>query len=368
MDDVLARAARDPVGALRNRAEASGRELGLAFSSYFPLEVADALDLEGAWLPNLTAAEYPAADAELQSFVCNPVRAAVEVVLTAGLPVGLLATTTGCDARLAMGSVFRQERVSAPTVMLRLPVTVGTQASLRHAERALIAFCEEARQALNRGLDFERLRAACLKRQAVRQRVADLLDRMGDEVSAVRAYEAALASQVLHPAVVLDALDRDAPGSRLPRSGVRVLVSGSSLPSLRTIEDLESLGAVVVADDTCTGSRAASRFVQVPDGGEEDLLRAIAHSLVERPSHGPVMVEPGRARVERVVALARRREARAVVFLRHKFCDPHAFEVPALRRALEEAQVTCLDLEVDREPGLSARDRTRVETMLEALA
>lgn len=364
MDDVLTRAARDPVGALRERAEASGRELGLAFSSYFPLEVADAFDLEGAWLPNWTAPDYPAADAELQAFVCNPVRAAVEAVLAAGLPLGLLATTTGCDARLAMGGVFRQERVSAPTVMLRLPVAVGTEASRHQAERALRAFCDEAREALGHGLDEDLLREACAARQTVRERVADLLDRMGDSVPAVRAYRAALASQVLAPGVVLDALDSAPRDSDPIARGVRVLVSASSLPSLQMIEDLESLGAVVVGDDTCTGTRAASRRVTPGD----DLLGAVARSLVERPSHGPVMVEPGRARVDRVVDLARRREARAVVFLRHKFCDPHAFEVPVLRRALEEAGIACLDLEVDREPGLSARDRMRVETLVEGLS
>lgn len=364
MDDLLSRTARDPVGALRERVEASGRDLGLAFSSYFPLEVADAFDLEGAWLPNLTAPDYPAADAELQSFVCNPVRAAVEAVLTAGLPIGLLATTTGCDARLAMGGVFRQERVPAPTVMLRLPVAVGTEASARQAERALRAFCDEARDVLGRGLDEDALRAACEARQTVRERVADLLDRMGDSVPAVQAYGAALASQVLAPGAVLEALDSSRLEGGAVGSGVRVLVSGSSLPSLQAIEDLESLGAVVVADDTCTGTRAASRRVAPGD----DLLASIARSLVERPSHGPVMVEAGRARVDRVVALARRREARAAVFLCHKFCDPHAFEVPVLRRALEDAGVACLEIEMDREPGLSARDRMRVETLVEGLS
>lgn len=366
MNAILEHAARDPVGALRERAEASGQELALAFSSYFPLEVADAFALEGAWLPNLSAPDYPAADAELQSFVCNPVRGAVEAVLTAGLPIGLIATTTGCDARLAMGGVFRQEGVAAPTVMLRLPVMTGVGASLRQAASALRSFRDEAEAALDRRLDPEVLRESCATRQAVRERVADLLDRMGDGVGAVFAYTAALASQVLAPGAFLDAMRGVPDVPRPPTKGIRTLVSGSSLPSLQIIEDLESLGAVVAADDTCTGSRGASRRVEM-GRDDDDLLDAIAASLVGRPLHGPVMVEPGAARVERVVSLARRREVRAAVFLRFKFCDPHAFEVPTLRRALEEVGVACLDLEVDREPGLSPRDRMRVQTMLEAL-
>lgn len=370
MDGILERAARDPVGALRERAQGSGRELGLAFSSYFPLEVLDALDLEGAWLPNLCSPDSPEADAELQAFVCNPVRAAVQAVLGEGLPIGLFATTTGCDARLALGGVLRQDRVTAPTVMLRLPVSVGTRTSVTQGVNAVRAFCSEAEAALDRHLDPEVLAEACLARQAVRERVSDLLERMGDEVGATAAYTAARASQVLAPRVFLDAMRASPEPPGPPRNGVRTLISGSSLPSLRLIEDIESLGAIIVADDTCTGLRGVCRRVALPEDASshcEVVLDAIGRSLIERPWHGPVMVEPGRARAERIVAMARRRKVRVAIFVRFKFCDPHAFEVPLLSRALEEVGVTSLDLEVDREPGLSSRDAMRLQTMLERL-
>jgi len=361
MTDRLRPAAQNPIEALRERAR--NTPLGLAFSSYFPLEVLDAMGLEGASMPNRPAPDYPAAEAELQTFVCNPVRAAVDTVLSAGLPVGLIATTTGCDARLAIGSVLGA-RYSAPAVMLRLPVKLGSVAALRQAEAALAAFCRDAEAALGRALDPDRLAQACTQREAVRVRLTDLFEGLGERTSAMHAYAAALASQVMSPSQILELLD-DPGESGAMRSGPRILLSGSSIPSLQFIADIESLGAVIAADDTCTGVRGACRRVH-PRG--DDLLNAIARSVLERPVHGPVLVQEPHLRAAHLASLARSRRVQAVVFCCYKFCDPHAFEIPGLRAALQRDGIPSVVVEADREPGLAARDRMRVQALLEGCA
>lgn len=365
MNPQIYKAATDPISALRERAEESGRALALAFSSYFPLEILDALGLEAAWLPNMCAADYPRAQAEIQTFVCNPVRAAIEAVLAANLPLALIACTTGCDARLAMPDIFRLANVPAAVLTLRLPVAVGTERSLAQANQALAEFVQDAQVLLGRQIDADMLCEATKQREAGRAFLRRLFEGLGDECDAVDAYALALASQVLSPAVFLRVASNvvlDKPGTR----GVRVMLCGSSLPSLAFVHDIQALGAQIVADDTCTGARAASRTLQPFGQGFGAVLEAIARSLANRPFHGPVMVEPNNARIRRLVECAQRRHVRLVIYALYKFCDPHAFEIPLLQNALQKAGVAFLSVEVDREPFLSARDRMRLQTALEA--
>jgi len=363
--EKLKNAANDPIGALKARSKESGRPLGLAFSSYFPLEVLDAFDLEGAWLPPVPRPDYPDGEAVLQAFVCNCVRSSADIILHGDLPVGLVAATTGCDSRLALATVLRTAGVGAPVVMLRLPVTVGNPLAVEQGSRALAGFCDETRAALGRDLDLEVLKKARDIREKGRELLTGLFENMGDGgLPASSVYTAAVAAQVMDPGDLIKALEEAPRADKAPVNGIRCMLSGSSIPSPRIVEGLEAIGVKVVADDTCTGTRAACRRTVK---GVDDPVRAIGASLINRPLHGPTMLEDGHARIQQIVDTAVRRRAQAVIMLHYKFCDPHAFEAPGLTEALERAGVRSIVLEADREPGLTARDRTRVETLLEAI-
>jgi benzoyl-CoA reductase/2-hydroxyglutaryl-CoA dehydratase subunit BcrC/BadD/HgdB len=361
----LTAAARDPVAELRRRCEASGRPLALALSSYVPVEVLDAAGFEAAWLPPLCRARYPVADGSVQSYVCAVVRSAVEAILGGELPVAIVATASGCDAMTAVPGILSQERASAAAVAVRLPIAVGGESGRTLARSAVKEFADAVSAVAGRPLDSGTLESAIRLRERVRVALSDRFSRLPDPRPSV-AYTLARAAQVLAPADFLDALERGGEPDAFDASGkVRVLLSGDQVPSDQAIRDIETLGVIVAADDTETGTRSACRRVgfQAPDR-----LSAIADSLVDRTLHGPTRVESDlRARVGRIVALARQAEIRAAVFCPFKFCDPHAFEVPELMTALRQAGIPSLLIEVDREEGLGPRDLTRIQTLVEAL-
>jgi len=366
--ELIEKAASDPLGALESRAAYSGRRLGLAFSSYFPVEVMDALGLEGAWLPPVPRADYPRAESVLQAFVCNPVRSATDIVLGRDLPIGLLASTTGCDARTVLSGIFRTAGMEDPIVLLRLPVAVGTETTTRQFIDALRAFCDEAAGVLGHRIDMATLSESCSAREDVREKFRDLFLRLGDDdVYAPSVYTAAVAAQVMEPRAFLDALGSGPPARARADDGdgVRVMISGSSIPSPRIIDDIESIGARITADDTCTGIRAACRTVKQDS---DDLIEAIGKSIANRSHHGPVMLEPDHGRIHGVVDTARERKVEAVIMLHYKFCDPHSFEAPGLAKALDDVGIRSLMVETDRDKGLASRDRTRVQTLLEGIS
>jgi benzoyl-CoA reductase/2-hydroxyglutaryl-CoA dehydratase subunit BcrC/BadD/HgdB len=360
--DSLALAARDPVAVLAER----GRRgpLGIAFSSSVPLEVLDAFGLEAAWLPVLPADSTPRADGLMQAFTCTYTRAAAELALAASLPVGLVAHASGCDAQTALQGILLG---SLGMVSLKLPIAVAGPSATRQARGALREMIAAAAALLGREPDAAVLSEACALRGKVRARVTEAFGSVAaGRMPAVRAYETAVASQVMAPAAFLDAAAAPAPGhAASPEGRVRVLVSGAHVPSVRAIEGIESVGAAVVLDDTETGTRGASRRVRAD---APDILDAIADSLVDGMVHGPVRVLPGRSRIDRLIEAASDAEVAAAVLLHHRCCDPHAFEAPALTDALREAEIPSVLIEIDRDSSLSARDLARVQALVESIA
>lgn len=350
-----------PADAAEARAASRGRRIGLAFAGDFPLELFEAFGLHGACWPAEPRETYPNADAILQGYTCGFVRSCAEAVLAERLPLGLVGTLSGCDAQTNLTGVLLEAGAKVPVLPLRVPIRVGTSAAARQARAAIVGFCHEAERMLSRPLDQAALAAAIERHQDVRTRLTALFDGLADGGFAAHAYAAALAARVLDPDAWFEAMDAEDPAPSEASQGVPVLLSGSVIPSMQAVIDLAEIGCRIVSDDTSTGMRSARRRV---DARAIDPLAALADSLVAPEPHGPERLGD----FDRPRAVARRAAdagAKAAILLRQKFCDPQAFEAPALIAALRAAGIPSVVIESDRQPGLSGRDRTLVQTLLE---
>ena len=92
----------------------------------------------------------------------------------------------------------------------------------------------------------------------------------------------------------------------------------------------------------------------------------MARSLLRSPPD-PTRGDPIQARIDHLVDLARQRGAQAVIFHGIKFCEPEQFDLPQLRRGLEQAGLRCLDFEVDLCSPVSHQVVTRIEALMESL-
>ena len=143
--------------------------------------------------------------------------------------------------------------------------------------------------------------------------------------------------------------------------GIRLMVLGSEQDDVDLIKIIESLGAVVVTDDLCTGSR--NIWTDVDTG--KDPVEAIANRMIERPPCSAKDV-PGRRRIDHVIGLARDFNVDGVIILQQKFCDPQQWDNPTLMAALDKNNIPGMKLETDLNT-LPGPFRTRVEAFLETL-
>jgi benzoyl-CoA reductase subunit C len=160
-----------------------------------------------------------------------------------------------------------------------------------------------------------------------------------------------------------------------PKKSARLLVWGSIIHETPLIEMIESLDANVVMDDTCVGSRAYFKDVEMT----EDPLDGLAyHYLVElkcpRTFRETVVGETTKDyyadlenRFGYLLQYARDWNVDGVIMQSVRYCDSHGYEVPGLKDYLTRAGFPSLYLEHDNTEGALAQLRTRVQGFLEVI-
>jgi len=143
--------------------------------------------------------------------------------------------------------------------------------------------------------------------------------------------------------------------------GVRLMTIGSENDDCGFMAMVESVGATIVIDDQCSGTRYF--WNEAKRNGNP--VQAIADRYCERPAC-PTKDYPEHTRFGHVLQLAKDYNARAAVFLQQKFCDPHEGDYPDLKRHLEDNGVPTLFLEFDITNPIGPF-RIRIEAFLETL-
>ena len=153
------------------------------------------------------------------------------------------------------------------------------------------------------------------------------------------------------------------PDRQLERdTGARLLIVGSEDDDTAFINMVESVGATVVVDDHCTGTRY---FWNSVENGEDRLL-AIADRYVKRPPC-PTKDWEERWRFPHILQLCKDFNVQGAIVIQQKFCDPHECDIMPLRQTLEDNGVPTLFLEFDVTVPLG-QFRVRVEAFLEMIS
>ena len=156
----------------------------------------------------------------------------------------------------------------------------------------------------------------------------------------------------------------------LPK-GPRILLDGPCVDNIDLIRLVEELGANVVADTTCNGSRDS--LPKVAEGG--DPTEAIARRYLDKVNCPKTYRENKegnfasdiQARFGDIGHYASEFKADGAILYVYKFCDPFGFEVPARKAYYESIKLPVLYLEDLYSAGTIGQLRTRVQAFLEMI-
>lgn len=161
---------------------------------------------------------------------------------------------------------------------------------------------------------------------------------------------------------VLKEFLKELPERKLDReTGIRLMLVGSEDDDTAFVKMVESVGATIVVDDHCTGSRYF--WNEVADG--KDRLAAISARYCERPAC-PTKDWEERTRFPHILKLAKDYGVQGAILVQQKFCDPHECDIPPLRWFLQENGIPSLTLEFDVTVPMG-QFRIRAEAFLEMI-
>lgn len=146
----------------------------------------------------------------------------------------------------------------------------------------------------------------------------------------------------------------------------RLIVSGTpmALPNWKVPHVIETSGAVIVAEEMCTGLRYFENLV--PEDGEtiEDMVGAIADRYL---NINCACFTPNEGRMEKLVSLTREYKADGIIHCSLAFCDPYLIEANRVEKTLKENNIPLLKIETDYGQEDSGQIKTRVEAFLEMI-
>lgn len=154
--------------------------------------------------------------------------------------------------------------------------------------------------------------------------------------------------------------------SVVPESAPRLIVSGcpSVMGNTKLHHVIETSGAVVVCDESCTGTRNYDNLVSEEATDLEGQLTALAERYLRLDC---ACFSPNTERTEKLLRLVDEYSAQGVVHYILQYCHGYNVEEVGLSAALKRAGVPSLKLETDYAEEDTAQLRVRLEAFLEVV-
>ena len=151
-----------------------------------------------------------------------------------------------------------------------------------------------------------------------------------------------------------------------PTDAPRILISGSpmAIPNWKLHHILETAGAVVVCEESCTGTRFFTDLVPEDEGTVEEQLRAIAERYMQIHC---ACFTPNDERLDDIVKLAREYQVDGVIHYNLQFCHTYANEAVKVERFLAEEGIPLLRIETDYSDEDVGQLRTRIDAFMEMI-
>jgi benzoyl-CoA reductase subunit C len=306
-------------------------------------------------------------DAHLQSFTCALCRSTLELALGGELD-GLTGTVFAhtCDAMQALADLWRMNLKSSHFVdIVMQPANLGSPAARPYLIAEFNRFRERLAALTGTPITDDDLWGSIALYDETRRMVGEL-QRLRDRLTAPHFFTVLDAAQTIprekaNPLLATLLVELEDLPDRSTRP--RLFLVGAVLDEPRLLELIEEVGAKVVGDDLCSGSRHFHG--RVGTGGKAGPITALVDYFLQRPPC-PTKLHPTHNPGPHLLDQVRQVQADGAVFVIEKFCEPHAFDYALITPNLDQAGIPHLLLEMEQTPSLEAL-RTRLQAFAEML-
>lgn len=159
---------------------------------------------------------------------------------------------------------------------------------------------------------------------------------------------------------IVKELNQELKKSRKAEGKLKVLVTGILADSPDLLKIFDDNDIQIVADDVAHESRQYR--TDVPEG--TDPLDALARKFAEM-DYCTLLYDRDKKRVDYLIQKAKQHDAKGVIVLMTKFCDPEEFDYVPIKRACDAAGLLHLNIEVDRQMVNYEQAKTMIQAFRE---
>lgn len=376
-DGVVHGAHSERVREIMARRAAGDKFVG-TFCIYVPEEILIALRAVHLALCGGTSVSIPHAEGMFPRNMCPLVKSTLGLALSGTCPYGpledLAVGETTCDAKKKTWDVLGRE---GGFHVLEVPQKKNRADGKLWLEE-IREFAGRLEDLTGRQLEAGPLREAVRLMNAKRRALARLHDfRKFDPpgisgTDTLVVTQAALIDDPARFTAELGLLNEELVGRRrasvspFPPGAKRIMIAGcpSVLGNWKVHHVVESAGAAIVADETCTGTRYFANEVVETAGMRDDVLAAIADRYLKLDCS---CFSPNTERLDSVVRLAKEFRADGVIQYILHACHTYNIEAISVAAVLKQAGLPSLKVETDYSEEDTERLRLRVEAFLEGL-
>ncbi len=259
-----------------------------------------------------------------------------------------------CDTIQKLSDIWRINNISEFHHDLVLPVDLTRQYAKDYTVKILEKLLKALGDVGSPATD-ESLKLSISIMNKVRQRIRSLNRR---DMGARQFFEISMQAMVMDKQEFLDYTE-DIP--LLDTQGKPVIVVGNMMYDMDVFEMFDRVGLTIVDDDICPGTRYFEEDV------DESLpsLEGIAARIMKRPICPTKHTHTYRENY--ILDKVHKSSASGVVFLYQKFCEPHLFDYPHIKDALDKENIPSLFMEIEPSGGVSQQAYTRLEAFSEML-
>lgn len=152
-----------------------------------------------------------------------------------------------------------------------------------------------------------------------------------------------------------------------PRKTPRVIVTGTpmAIPNWKVPHIIETSGAVIVAEELCTGLRYFENEVAEDAQTTDGLLENVAARYL---GINCAVFTPNTGRMERLLQLAKDYQTDGVIHCALSFCDPYAVEANRVEIMLKQHNIPLLKIETGYDQEDTGQLKTRIEAFIEMIS
>ena len=305
------------------------------------------------------------ADAHLQSYTCALCRSALDQALRGDLSFlhGVVFPHT-CDTIQALADIWQMSFPDLYVETVVQPVHLSSPSSRPYLIAELQRFRHSLEELIGQETSDQAISASIESYNEKRRLLTRLYD-LRDRLTAPELFAAPGAGFVMpleeYNQLLGELVELLAEGKRTPQDEPGLILVGAILDDPVVLTIVEELGARIVGDDLCTGSRYFAQPVEADD----DPIAALTDRYLKRLPC-PAKYHPSRGPGEHLLKLVSESKTDGIVFVLPKFCDPHAFDYAMIKEKLDIAAVPHLRLEMEHAPALG-QWRTRLQAFLEMI-